>query len=101
MRRAVITLVAIAALSLTASGKGDGSSLRCTITGKIVKSCCCETAANRPTALRAGEQGYKEVLLRAGQVKLKSGAKFSSSFESKVPSFRVTTSADGCAVCQE
>ena len=42
----VMTLVAIAALSLTASGKGDGSPLRCSITGKIVKSCCCETAAN-------------------------------------------------------
>ena len=46
MRRMLITLAAIAALALTASGKGDEGALRCTITGKIVKSCCRETAAN-------------------------------------------------------
>lgn len=45
MRRMGITLVAVAALAMTAYGKGDGA-LRCALTGKIVKSCCCKTAAN-------------------------------------------------------
>jgi len=45
MKRIAMTLVAIAALGVTTSAKGDGA-LRCTLTGKTIASCCCETGKN-------------------------------------------------------
>jgi len=46
MKRLALTLAAVAALTLTVSATQDQGGFRCTLTGKTVKTCCCEAAKN-------------------------------------------------------
>ena len=46
MTRMLLTLVAVAALGLSSSANSKGATLRCTLTGKVINSCCCTKGQN-------------------------------------------------------
>jgi hypothetical protein len=53
----------LAALTVATIASAASPKMTCTLTGKEVKTCCCEQQKNRKLFCQAGEEGSREVLL--------------------------------------